>query len=880
MAAKKKRLNKLDDTDQFIKDVRSRQSIIENTVLLYESPLADTSFYKNLFSDRALTNEIGELNKEVKAIKMANNDNLPDIAIQRMKDSDRELYNQMKELSEEERSAKLSELEQKIADIKARYKEVEKPINIATKVVKLEPARQELEEAYSERTANQIITMYVALLEEGIPSKKGNTVYEKEFILEPTDPENSKYTAEELTEEALKVLRNMEQAVKYPDLIKVWVTHVLDTDEFHETWSIDVENARLGIIAKIEASKDGSKFKDVSATSVSDMPEQDLIVGSDDTWVTYHAPDIAASRRLKKFYDNAPHTRDDQRLKKSGSQPGWCVTSSADFFKSYKRDDDEAEWFITYSLKNPIDHMLEWLDKNNGFTSDGERDNFIADLEDHGLSEYNGASLSRYSAKDLKDMFFGEICLRTDYDDNRDGGIHLWRNSGSGRNDSKLVPSLGYGYDEDSLKVGAQKALSTDKGILTSYKGDAEFFFVPFGIREIGDGAFAGNDKIKAVHLPSSVTSIGDKAFANCSNLALVSVSHNLHEVAMSAFYGIEGRANLGVLKIEDGVQYLDKPRSLRWYPDELAEDKGELGFDEKDQIIQDALDESLIHYRGTNRIVPLLDIKTEADAKLKGIDFKNTQYRKKRRLYMKGPEHPEYGMLWYVENGKVYFNEKIRRKVIDSDLELPEGVLAFGSPIYASFPNVRLPRSFKGFSNMMLREHGPIFDLVKVPGEVDMSNTSIVEIPADVFGSLFVGTLKLPRRNFRVLYGRENTGGALAKVKAREIHISVSNLVDPETFVYKEEHERTFEGLASPLLRKIYTDDASLFMLLGGKYSSPDEIPAGSIAEKIYNSVKVETLGTDGTDDEEENQVDVLRACRNRYVASSRFRATVSGEM
>lgn len=54
---------------------------------------------------------------------------------------------------------------------------------------------------------------------------------------------------------------------------------------------------------------------------------------------------------------------------------------------------------------------------------------------------------------------------------------------------------------------------------LVFYKGNDEEVTIPLNVTKIGDGAFAGKEKLKTVNITKYVDTIGDNAFAGCSSL-------------------------------------------------------------------------------------------------------------------------------------------------------------------------------------------------------------------------------------------------------------------------------------------------------------------------------------------------------------------------
>ncbi len=77
--------------------------------------------------------------------------------------------------------------------------------------------------------------------------------------------------------------------------------------------------------------------------------------------------------------------------------------------------------------------------------------------------------------------------------------------------------------------------------MLTEYAGSSETVVIPKEINgktvvAIGEGAFADNQTVRYVSVPSGVTSIGEGAFSGCSSLEIVEVPVVLQEIGNRAF--------------------------------------------------------------------------------------------------------------------------------------------------------------------------------------------------------------------------------------------------------------------------------------------------------------------------------------------------------
>ena len=79
------------------------------------------------------------------------------------------------------------------------------------------------------------------------------------------------------------------------------------------------------------------------------------------------------------------------------------------------------------------------------------------------------------------------------------------------------------------------------------FKGNS--FFVPDGVRIIGDSAFEYCKTIEQVHIPSSVISIGQCAFYGCSHLKSVFFHQSVVEIVYDAFYNCESLDHIYIPK-------------------------------------------------------------------------------------------------------------------------------------------------------------------------------------------------------------------------------------------------------------------------------------------------------------------------------------------
>lgn len=72
--------------------------------------------------------------------------------------------------------------------------------------------------------------------------------------------------------------------------------------------------------------------------------------------------------------------------------------------------------------------------------------------------------------------------------------------------------------------------------VLLRYRGSEERVVVPYGITEIAERAFAGNEAVDRVILPDTVEVIGEEAFADCLVMQTINFPKGLHVIGRSAF--------------------------------------------------------------------------------------------------------------------------------------------------------------------------------------------------------------------------------------------------------------------------------------------------------------------------------------------------------
>ena len=89
-------------------------------------------------------------------------------------------------------------------------------------------------------------------------------------------------------------------------------------------------------------------------------------------------------------------------------------------------------------------------------------------------------------------------------------------------------------------------------GVLRGYSGNESSISIPSTVdgqtvTAIGSGAFAQNDKLRSVQIPSTVTQIGQQAFSDCTSLQSVSMPSSLTSIGAGAFDGCTSLSSISV---------------------------------------------------------------------------------------------------------------------------------------------------------------------------------------------------------------------------------------------------------------------------------------------------------------------------------------------
>ena len=850
-------------------DHRALKRFLESYKLV-ESALKEDPYYKKLtgiLRDVAeVPQKIKNLKRRIKVIKLSAKEDLHPNALNKFTDDERVTYDAYKHVTQTERDGVIAAMESVIEDLARQYSpELKARHDAMKKVFTMEDARLKLiDRLGSERAANYYITMYVQMLNSGVIAASGKpNLYEREFKIFP--PEGSEHSVEEFNKMALEYIRNIQIAVKNPKLIKDFVQGVTEHSDFLTIYDVKYASQNRGIVAalvKKDAEAEGAEEEKPSEDLIKDLPMQDKIVFYDKNWVTYLAEPWSTSRTLKTFYRERLGNDVRFQNKREAFYPTWCITwetstyHSGDSSQKSHRDD---LWYMTFSLHNPIDLIVEHFRNNprdlpNNFSDVESFERFIS-TEGMPWTKPNEASAPWNK---LINMYFGEVYLKVNENGNPNhdnAKYHRYTNDpGHGVSDSSLVPAMENRYEESNTVK--RDLWDVSNGILTNYRGDDEHVIVPLGIHTIGRGAFKDKATVAQVDLDYPVTKIEAGAFVNCPSLDVIDMTDHMYEIDKEAFdKDILERAIIGKLDIdEDGeITDLHKPLALRWYPDEM---NSVLKSEELD-LVADMIDDDLLAQidadsdaaaaemagdpDSENYVEPELMESTQTEA---SIDFDNIDYSVRRKLYLRGTDGH-----YHVENGRIKFNEYAAGKYYDIILNIPEGAETMGSPMYGSYKKVVFPSTFRDIPIGLIEGTQTTLFLLNRTVELDLSRTKIKELhPKALAGGMF-RIVRLPSE-LRVLGGTEGLGGVFSHAKVKELHMQVKNLVSPHKFCIGQEHENVFKGF-NVLLDKLYTDDPDFFLMLSGRITNVNDLSHESKAAEILDLVQLpqgqEVLDGDG---------------------------------
>ena len=111
-----------------------------------------------------------------------------------------------------------------------------------------------------------------------------------------------------------------------------------------------------------------------------------------------------------------------------------------------------------------------------------------------------------------------------------------------------------------SLKVVGKMTTKDWNYVKSSLTGMEDFDISETDVKSVPEDIFRDNQKLTAIHLPSTVTTIGNSAFHNCQQLVVVEGCENIKEIGSDAFNSCQKLANFPfgnkIKSIESGAFY------------------------------------------------------------------------------------------------------------------------------------------------------------------------------------------------------------------------------------------------------------------------------------------------------------------------------------
>lgn len=229
------------------------------------------------------------------------------------------------------------------------------------------------------------------------------------------------------------------------------------------------------------------------------------------------------------------------------------------------------------------------------------------------------------------------------------------------------------------------------------FKGNS--FFVPDGVRIIGDSAFEYNKTIEQVHIPSSVISIGHCAFYGCNHLKSVSFHQSVVEIAYDAFYNCESLEHI----------YIPKGSKKR-FKELLPEFEDKLS--ENDSSDNSYIDTKVTAEDLSNAWIDEFGVKYSADGKklLKGVDINSYHIKEGTIIICDNAfierdikfEKMQYitipNTVKYIGTGVFGLCKSLRK------VEIPDSVLSLGSTCFfgcESLESVKMSCNIKRIKEM-----------------------------------------------------------------------------------------------------------------------------------------------------------------------------------
>ncbi len=127
------------------------------------------------------------------------------------------------------------------------------------------------------------------------------------------------------------------------------------------------------------------------------------------------------------------------------------------------------------------------------------------------------------------------------------------------------------------LSSASEEFLIMGSGILVDVNSTDDNIVIPSGVKQIGGGAFAGNNNLKSITIPEGVSAIGKRAFSKCISLEKAELPVGVVSLESEAFYNCTSLKSitvpesvkilgdsvfLGCTSLENARIYTDAPLS------------------------------------------------------------------------------------------------------------------------------------------------------------------------------------------------------------------------------------------------------------------------------------------------------------------------------
>ena len=165
---------------------------------------------------------------------------------------------------------------------------------------------------------------------------------------------------------------------------------------------------------------------------------------------------------------------------------------------------------------------------------------------------------SLFSSSSLEEVYMGRNikCENSRRADSNDSPFYNQKNLAKvtfGPQVTKIPPHLFYGNSAITyVNLNQVQIVGA-----SAFAGCSKLSILTFGeeLREIGNSAFEGDDKITNLRIPNSTTTIGSRAFYGCRSITAINMGSGVRSVGASAFEGCEA---FTAVRFGDYLKYLD----------------------------------------------------------------------------------------------------------------------------------------------------------------------------------------------------------------------------------------------------------------------------------------------------------------------------------